>query len=228
MIGNARIKMFKSANNSCLMLYANKVPKCVPPGCLNTLNPNSARKSPKPNNLLKIKTAKWIGFHVLECVPKNTSRNMLFQSIFDAGEIASMQFGDFPVESDYQYFIFTIFTSQRKSTYSYFQPLSVNPEKIRNAEPSSSAFFGDNPERIVCFCAVDFSKITSVDGPGNWHIFLFNVAYSPSYWHIPPHIGMCHFKLASLYSSTDILSTRVILFSQSQLRRQERCFCIFP
>ena len=216
MIGNARIKMFKSANNSCLMLYANKVPKCVPPGCLNTLNPNSARKSPKPNNLLKIKTAKWIGFHVLECVPKNTSRNMLFQSIFDAGEIASMQFGDFPVESDYQYFIFTIFTSQRKSTYSYFQPLLVNPEKIRKARPSSSAFFGDN--RIVCFCAVVFSKS---DGPANWHVFC-------STWHIPPHIGMCHFKLASLYSSTDILSTRVILFSQSQLRRQERCFCIFP
>ena len=106
------------------MLYANKVPKCVPPGCLNTLNPSSARKSPKPNNLLKIKTAKWIGFHVLECVPKNTSRNMLFQSIFDAGEIASMQFGDFPVESDYQYFLFRQFS--RFSTKENLIPIARN------------------------------------------------------------------------------------------------------
>ena len=64
-----------------------------------------------------------------------------------------------------------------------------------------------------------FSESAVGGGPKKWHIFLFRVAYFPSYRHMPFKMSMI------IWSNT--LSAHIILFSQYQLWSHKLCFWIF-
>ena len=95
-----------------------------------------------------------------------------------------------------------------------FVSFQLNPypwilEKIQNTGPSPSVFSGSNPVRniasiCICFHALDFFPESTLPKNG---------IYFCSARHISSHIGICHLKLASLYSPTGTLSAHIIFIS---------------